>query len=371
MKKILIVTTVGGFVTKFEQNNLDILNELGYEIHYAANFSNTIYEIDYEALERRNVIIHDLPIEKSVTKAASHRRNIKLLTKLIDDLGITVVHCHTPVGGVLARFAARKSNSKPYVIYTAHGFHFYKGCPIANRIYYPVEKYMARFTDCLVTINEEDYEKAGKFRKNLKVVKIPGVGLDTEVFTPATEANEHEGYRLVTIGEINRNKNHEVVIKALKLLGDTKISYTIYGKGDRIEYLKKMVDEYGLNEQVEFAGYCNNPQEVLKETDVFVFPSIREGLGMAALEALACGVPVVGLDNRGTREYLRDGKNGLVCKRNDAKEFAYNIRKACYGIDFDREKAKLVARDTALKFQIKNTEEIMRNVYGGIENRGQ
>lgn len=371
MKKILIVTTVGGFVTKFEQNNLDILNELGYEIHYAANFSNTIYEIDYEALERKNVIIHDMPIEKSVTKVASHRRNIKLLAKLIDDLGITVVHCHTPVGGVLARLAARKSSSKPYVIYTAHGFHFYTGCPMGNRIYYPVEKYMAKFTDCLVTINEEDYIRAGKFRKNLKVVKIPGVGLDTEVYTPTTEKKKHEGYRLVTIGEINKNKNQEVVIRALALLKDSNISYTIYGKGDRIDYLKTLVDKLGLREQVEFAGYCNEPREVLRETDVFIFPSIREGLGMAALEALACGVPVVGLDNRGTREYLRDGENGLVCKRNDAKEFAYNIRRACYGVDFDREKAKLVARDTALEFQIKNTEEIMRNVYGGIENRGQ
>ena len=370
MKKILIVTTVGGFVTKFEQNNLDILSELGYEIHYAANFSNTIYEIDYDALECRNVIIHNLPIEKSVTKFASHRSNIKILTKLIDDIGITVVHCHTPVGGVLARLAARKSNSKPYVIYTAHGFHFYKGCPLANHIYYPVEKYMAKFTDCLVTINEEDYVRAGKFRKNLKVVKIPGVGLNIEAFTPG-DVKIHEGFRLVTIGEINKNKNHEVVIRALALLKDSNINYTIYGKGDRIDYLKKLVNEYGLDEQVVFAGYCNEPQTVLRETDVFVFPSIREGLGMAALEALACGVPVIGLDNRGTREYLRDGENGLVCKRNDAKEFAYNIRRVCYGIDFDREKAKLVARDTALRFQVKNTEDVMRTVYGGIENKGQ
>lgn len=369
MRRVLIVATVGGFVTQFEQNNLDILRELGYEIHYAANFSNTIYEIDYEALKKRNVIIHDLPIEKEVKKLSSHRRNIKELAKLIDELDIYLVHCHTPVGSVIGRMAARKSKRRPYVIYTAHGFHFYKGCPLSNKIFYPVERFLSRYTDCLVTINEEDYKAARKFRKKLKVVKIPGVGVDTDRFVPLeTERNEQE-FNLITIGEINRNKNHEVVLRALSLIKDRNIRYTIYGKGELTEYLNGLIKNLGLEDRVVIKGYCLKPEDVLPTADAFVFPSIREGLGMAALEAMSCGIPVIALDNRGTREYMRDGVNGFVCKVNTPEAFASAIIRIDDNMYFDRKVVSVEARNTAKKFSVSNTGKIMRSVYEGVKRK--
>lgn len=380
MKRILIVTTVGGFVTQFEKNNLKILNEMGYEIHYASNFSNNIYDIDYDTLETEKVHIHELDMDKSVKNVSSHLRNIKELTRLINELGIDVVHCHTPVGSVLARMAARKAIRRPYVIYTAHGFHFYKGAPLGNRIYYPIERMMSRYTDCLITINEEDYVAANKFSSHnrLKVVKIPGVGLDTERFRAEKslrnsirqdECISDDKIHLVTIGEINNNKNLAIVVKALAKINNPSIHYSIWGRGPGIEKLKKQIEALKLQNQVHIMGYCERPERVLQGADVFVFPSLREGLGMAALEALACEVPVIAMDNRGTREYMQDGYNGFVCMNNSEDEFADKILQM---YDIFRNKPEQVdifrknCRETGLNFQIANTGKIMRNVYGDI-----
>ena len=380
MKKILIVTTVGGFVTQFERNNLTILNEMNYEIHYASNFSNNIYNINYDMLKTENVHIHELDMDKSVKNISSHVRNIKEITRLINEFEIDVVHCHTPVGSVLARMAARKAVRRPYVIYTAHGFHFYKGAPLGNKIYYPIERMMSRYTDCLITINEEDYVAANKFSSHnrLKVVKIPGVGLDTERFRAEKslrnsirqdECISDDKFHLVTIGEINNNKNLAIVVKALAKINNPSIHYSIWGRGPGIEKLKKQIEALKLQNQVHIMGYCERPERVLQGADVFVFPSLREGLGMAALEALACEVPVIAMDNRGTREYMQDGYNGFVCINNSEEEFADKIQQM---YDMFRNKPEKLdifrrnCRETALRFQIANTGKIMRDVYGDI-----
>ncbi len=380
MKKILIVTTVGGFVTQFERNNLKILNEMNYEIHYASNFSNNIYDIKYDILKAENVHIHELDMDKSVKNISSHIRNIKALTRLINELKIDVVHCHTPVGSVLARMASRKAVRKPYVIYTAHGFHFYKGAPLGNKIYYPVERMMSKYTDCLITINEEDYMAAGKFssHKKIKVIKIPGVGLDVERFRPENPLRNEarlecgitdEIFHLVTIGEINDNKNLSVVVKALAKINNPSIHYSIWGRGPGIDKLKKLIEDLKLQNQVHLRGYCERPECILQGADVFVFPSLREGLGMAALEALACEIPVIAMDNRGTREYMQDGYNGFVCENNNVDEFADKILKM-YDIFLNNPRQMEVfrknSRETGLRFRIDNTEKIMRDVYGNI-----
>lgn len=378
--KILIVTTVGGFVTQFEKNNLTILNEMNYEIHYASNFTNNIYDIDYNALKSENVHIHELDMDKSVKNISSHIRNIKVLTNLIDELEIDVVHCHTPVGSVLARMAAHKSQKKPYVIYTAHGFHFYKGAPLGNKIFYPIERVMSAYTNCLITINEEDYQIASKFSKNkkLKVVKIPGVGLDINRFKPQSEIRDNirqseniasNCFHLITIGEINDNKNIEVVIKALAKINNTSIKYSIWGRGPGVERTKQLIQDLKLQEQVSLRGYCERPEQLLQSADTFVFPSLREGLGMAALEALASGVPVIAMDNRGTREYMQDGYNGFVCMNNSVNEFADKILQMYDIFRNQPDKLEIFKKnsvETGNRFQIANTDKIMRGVYGSI-----
>lgn len=378
----MIVATVGGFLSQFEMNNVKILQEKGYEVHYAANLSNGMYRINFEELKKKNIVLHNLDIEKNPLKIQKHWEIYIQLKSMIEELQIDLVHCHTPVGGVLARLAAHFAKRKVYVIYTAHGFHFYKGAPLKNWVYYPVEKIMARMTDCLVTINQEDLKRASRFtyKKNGYAVQIPGIGIDTERFYPQPALKEkirqelnlpEEAFHLITIGEINKNKNLEVVIRALSKLQNPNIYYSIYGRGKSVEYIENVIKECGLEKNVRCLGYCNVPERILQSADMFLFPSIREGLGMAALEALACGVPVTALDNRGTREYMKNGINGYVCYKNTPEEFAEKIGRA-YQIYQNREFTK-VFKETYVtdvkQFKTCETEKVMRNVYEYAEGR--
>lgn len=365
MRKVLFVATVGGFVSQFEMNDVRLLQDKECEIHYASNFDNNVYYLDEKIYERNHIKKHNVSMSKNPFSISKNYKAYRDIKRIIDSEDICLVHCHTPVGGVIARMAAARSKSKPKVIYTAHGFHFYKGAPLVNWcIYYPVEKLMARYTDTIVTINEEDYQRACgfKLRPDGKVYKIPGVGIDLARYN--NYGIWGNGFRIVSISEINKNKNHKVVIKAINKLvkQGEKVYYDIYGKGSNEEFLQKYIDKLGVGDYVKLKGYIEKPEEVLKSADCFAFPSIREGLGMSALEAMACGLPVIARENRGTKEYMVNGHNGIVCRTDDAKEYAKAILKLKNSVE-TRKTMGRNARETVKKFSVAHTEVIMRQVY--------
>lgn len=390
--QVLFVATVGGFVPQFEMNDVKILNELGCRIHYAANFDHNMYSYNEKIFDEYGINRHHVNLAKSPFRFIKNIRAYKEIKKIIEREKINIIHCHTPVGGLLARLAADQSSRKPKVIYTAHGFHFYKGAPLWNWcVYYPVEKFLARKTDVIITINEEDYCNAKKFtlRKNGRVYKIPGVGLNLNRFqsvivkedyiknknSASKEIKNNElqknrnceknRFDIVTIGELNKNKNHQVVIRAIKQLNRDDIYYTIYGRGKNKEKLEVLIKSLDLEKYVQLKGYTLEPERVLEQADCFAFPSVREGLGMAALEALACKVPVISSDNRGTREYMKNGYNGVVCFSNNPNEYA----KAIEDLAASEEKRVLMGENgkiTAEKYGIKSTEDVMRLIYGTL-----
>ena len=374
MKKALIIATIGGFVPKFEMNDVRLLIEKGYEIHYASDFKNPVYDMDIKKLENMGMRLHQISIHKSPIHIG---RNIKAyfkLKKIIDRENISLIHCHNPIGGVVGRLAAGRSKCKPYVFYTAHGFHFYKGAPKKNWIfYYNVERFLAHYTDTLITINGEDCArgKSFKLKKGGRVKRIHGVGVDMEKFKKYDGAYYTERkklsipkncFHIVTVAELNKNKNHRVVIEALAALKDEEIYYTICGKGREEKNLSSLIKKHHLDGHVHLMGYRDDVADILQSADIFAFPSIREGLGIAAVEALATGVPVIAADNRGTREYMKDGINGIVCYGNTAEEFEAAIKKIKENKE-KRAEMSLSCRASVKKFAIGETEKIMRQVY--------
>ena len=319
------------------------------------------------------------------------------MIKIIDENDIDIVHCHNPMGGVAARIAARAGKRKPKVIYTAHGFHFYKGAPIMNwLLFYTAERFLARYTDIIVTINREDYIRAKKFRlkKNGEVYLIHSVGVDKEKFAPRPELRETkraelgipaDAFHIVTAAELNENKNQKVVIEAVAAIvnkyetsagNDNKhntnyagksnrtynIYYTICGKGPNEDDLRELIKAYGLENNVSLLGYRTDMDEILQTADVFAFPSIREGLGVAAIEALMCNVPLIAADNRGTREYASDGNNGIVCRYDAVDEFEEAIE-LLYGNTAYRKRMADRCRESVKKFTIEEVEKTMTKVY--------
>lgn len=375
MKKILYVTTTSGFLPQFERNDVRIIQQMGYEVHYASNFTNQMYTFDENELKKDGIILHHIDIEKKPTRIFRELRAVRQLKRIIEEENISIVHCHNPMGGVCARIAAHYSSNKPYVIYTGHGLHFYKGAPMASwMFFYPVEKLMARMTDVIVTINREDYDTVKnrfKLRKGGYVELIPGVGLDMDRFAARPELSERVreelhipqgAFHIVTAAELNANKNQQTVIEAVAGLPQKDIYYSICGRGADEEKLRVLINRLGLSDRVRLIGFRTDMERVLQSADVFAFPSVREGLGMAAVEALACGVPVICADNRGTREYVRDGVNGIVCSDNSVPQMKAAVLKMYSDIEYRRKLAG-ECRSSVSRFGIHNTMKIMSNVY--------
>jgi len=362
MRKALIVATIGGFLPVSEINNARLLQELGFEVHYAANMKNRIYEYDEQKLIDEGFILHHVEFSKNPFHFKRLIESIQEVKEIIKEFKIEVVHCHTPVGGVVGRLSSwLVEENRPKVVYTAHGFHFYKGAPFLNwLLYYPVEYFLSGITDCLVTINEEDFQRAQKMHAK-QVIHIPGVGIDLKRFSPKKK-EVHNNFYIISMGELNKNKNHSTVIKALALLRDNSIQYEIYGNGPDWDGLQKMIKDYQLEKQVFLRGFEIEIEKKLVDADCCIFPSYREGLGLAALEAMACGIPLIVSDNRGTREYMRHNINGLVCDPDDVEGFARAIVAIKSNPTFADSMAE-EALQTVQAFSVEKSIRIMRALY--------
>ncbi len=234
-------------------------------------------------------------------------------------------------------------------------------------------------TDMIITINREDYVRAGRFhlRKNGSVEWIHGVGVDSERFSPRPRLREQKrrelgipehSFHIVTAAELNANKNQKVIIEALAALTDDEIYYSICGKGDNAENLERLILEYRLERRVRLLGYRRDMEEILQTADCFAFPSIREGLGIAAVEALCCGVPLIASDNRGTREYARDGYNSIVCRADQAADFIEAIHK----LYSDGEHRRLLSshcREASESFGKEAVGKVMERIYENVDRR--
>ena len=374
MTKVLIVTTVGGFLPQFEMNDVRILQEYVAQVHYASNFRNSIYKLDQKSLSEQGIICHPISIEKSPFHIRPNFRAFRQLRKIIDEENIQIVHCHNPTGGVLARLAAVTSHCRPRVIYTAHGLHFYRGAKLRNwLLYYPVERLLAHLTDCLITINKEDHDRAEKFHLKTggTVRQIHGVGVNLDKFDIRRDLRDtvrsklrvpEDAFHIVTAAELNENKDQSTVIEAIAQLDDPNVYYSICGKGPLADQLKKRIRRHNLQGRVRLLGYCSHMKTILQSADCFAFPSKREGLGIAAVEALACGVPVIAADNRGTREYMIDGVNGIVCPPGSTDAFAGAISRLKSDKALRMQMAEK-CRESIVHFGISDTEMRMRAIY--------
>ena len=318
MKKCLMIANVVSMFAHFELDTFRILQEAGYEVHVAAGPSIAGEEREAEVRES-GAVFHKLPVIRSPFKA-DNVKAYRMLVNLMKEKQFDFVHCHTPMGGVLGRLAARRTKM-PYVIYTAHGFHMYKGAPLKNWLfYYPVEKWMAKKTDVLITITSEDYRLAQKKLRARHVVYVPGVGIDCAYYGKAKD-NRQETRRalgirddevlLLSVGELIENKNHAVVLRALGAMDIKGLRYCIAGVGDKKIPLMKQAKELGIAQHVKLLGYRTDVRDLLGAADVYLLPSRREGLNASMMEAMAAGLPCICTDTRGNDDLIAENQGGF------------------------------------------------------------
>ncbi len=370
MKKALLVTTVSGFVPQFEMNNVRILQDMGYEVHYASNYNMPSYGDDNSRLDGTGIIRHQVDFERSpftLKNIAAYRQ----LKKVMEEEHFDLVHCHTPMGGALARIAAHRTGTKP-VIYTAHGFHFYKGAPILNWLcYYPVEKILSRYTDVQICINQEDYERAKKKFYAKKIVLIPGVGIDVkriqDVAVDCEKKRKELGLAqdqkvLLLVGEMTKNKNHRLLIEAVQKFHDDKVTAVFCGHGKEEQNLRELAKKLHIEQQIRFLGYRKDVLEIYQIADVFVFPSLREGLSVAVMEAMASGKAVVCSDIRGNRDLIVDNLGGKLVKGYNSNDYAEVIEKLLNDKE-KREQCGQYNRSAVQNFGRDKVLQIMKKVY--------
>lgn len=375
-KKALMLASVASMIEQFNLPNIELLQSLGYQVDVVTDFTNPGNITDDRSkhlmkhLGDMGVQTIDVAIPRSLNPKLiiSAYKKVKTLVK---SEHYDIIHCHSPIGGAIARLAAkseRKMGTK--VIYTAHGFHFYSGAPLKNwLLFYPAEKLLSRYTDILITINKEDYRRAKEKFNSLHTVYVHGIGVDLSKFGSDTRGSlirnefgiSDSDVMLLSVGELNSNKNHEVVIRALTKLSDNPY-YVIVGKGKGKDYLSKLIEELGVKDRVILTGFRDDVSDFYDAADAFVFPSYREGLSVSLMEAMASGLPVACSEIRGNVDLI-DSDGGFYFDPGNVESTAEAITLLLHS---DLNKLSEHNLKKINDFSIDTVSEEMRSIYSSI-----
>lgn len=366
--KILFIAHMDSHIACFHQPFLKWFQEQGFIVHVASNQIEQAGTIKY----------YDQKFQVDLQKSPYSLKNIKAykqLKKIMLDNKYDLVHVHTPMGSIIGRLAAKATNTKP-VIYTAHGFHFYRGASFINwLLYYRIEKLFSRITNEIIVINDEDYNIAKKrFNRVCKITKVHGVGVDLKHYYPQTpeviETNRQnlglskDDFILTYIGRLAKDKNQTFMIKVMKDLVKINKNFKLLlvGLGNKNLY-QKLINKYNLNDNVFLLGFREDINDIINLSDIIVSSSLHEGLPRNIMEGMACGKPVIATSVRGHTDLIIDNVNGYLFKVNDHKGFEervlylYNhedVRK-----EFGERSLKMVE-----KYNLEHVLEEMKAVYG-------
>lgn len=377
MKKALIVASTSGFVKGFLLSDAHMLQELGYEVHCAANHKAMVTFKAEELFPQHNIIFHQVDFPPNRPLSSETVRAGKQYLEIVKNTEFDIIHCHSPIVGAVVRLLGvryRKNGGK--IIYTTHGLAFSKNSGWKSKILYgSVEWLCAKLCDKVITINHDDYAMMKKLSSK-NTVYINGVGVDTEKFHNVNI--NRDKYRekigispnqkmVLTVGEISRRKNQKVIVEALSKL-DNSYVFVICGKvmTESIIYNELIEAAKRLQVNVLFLGFRSDIPEILKCADVFVLPSLREGLCFAGVEALASGIPVVGSNVKGIKDFIVEGETGYLSDPLDAETFAIKIKLAS-----NYEQRKLMERkcvEKAEEFSVAVSHTQMEAIYREVLN---
>lgn len=369
--KILFVTTISDTVNAFLIPHIKWLIDHGNEVGVAFN---TIQEVNPE-LVSLGCKVHPINFQRNPLKKENLAAYKEIKRTMIDE-GYSLVHVHTPVASFLTRLACRNIDNVQ-VLYTAHGFHFFKGAPKKNwALYYTLEKVVARWTDGIITMNEEDYHSAKrlKLRTTNAIYKIHGIGLDLNKFRPQTVETKvqlrreygygTEEYILIYVGELSYRKNQDLLIESVSRIKEDipQIKLLLVGDGERMNEYKEMVSRLGVEKNVELLGYRTDVHQLMTISDVAISTSRQEGLPVNVMEAMATGLPLIVTDCRGNRDLVDSGENGFVVGVNDVNACANSIVNLYHSIELRNEFAGK-NREYIQKYSLNQVLNEMKEIY--------
>jgi len=380
-KKVLMLAAKANMIQQFNHRNIGILQGLGYEVHVATNmvdFGSMSSEEDERFKQwmiNHDVIAHQIDFERRMGSLKGNLRSIKQLRRLFQQYDFTFTHVYSPLGSILGRLVAKQF--KVPTIYTAHGFHFFKGGPKSGwLVFYPLEWLFSFITDTLITINDEDYTLAKKHMHAKHIVKINGIGVDVEKAWRVTDEEKQEARKRVrqelnipedaflisSVGELSDRKNHRVVLQALKEMTPEQrqnIYYIIAGTGANGAMLNELAESFDFGEHFKLLGYRSDVHDINYASDISIFPSFQEGLGVAGLEAVVAGLYIIGSNIRGIRDYILNKSIGKTFPPSDPNILAAIIfEKSKYNY-----KKNTIDNDELINFDKRKVDYEMKKIY--------
>ncbi|MCI8383985.1 MAG: glycosyltransferase family 4 protein [Clostridia bacterium] len=366
MKKVLFTATVDSHIKHFHLPYLQWFHSQGYEVHVATNGKEEIPYVDVK---------HQISFERNPIKI-NNIKAIKNLKQLINREKFDLIHCHTPMGGVVTRLASMEAREKYHVkvIYTAHGFHFFKGASLINWIlYYPIEKILSKVTDCLITINEEDYQLAKKRLKAKQTKLVPGVGVDQKKFDfemiekEKRELREEFGisekdFVIIYPAELSKRKNQGMLLKVIETLkkqGYQNIKVLLPGLDSMNQIYQKQAKELKIEEEVKFLGYRTDIHKLMKISNLAVSTAKQEGLPVNLIEAIFSGLPIVATNCRGNRDVIRNQPNSFLVEIGDVLNMAEKIKQVIKNQD-------ILKSNINNAYELKQVQKEMEKIYLGM-----
>ncbi len=351
MRVLVVTNRVKTYALGFE-NTFDPLIKQGHEIIWAADFSKFIGDKSIIPCSMEQIDIDSNPFNPTNWKAYQQ------ICGIIKKHNIEAIQCSTPIGGTLARLAGKRTGVKP-IIYAAHGFLYFKGAPLINRTLYKwEEQWLAHYTDVMITITEEDYQAAQslRLRSGRKPYLIHGAGINIGIQVKVDREEKRksigiptDAFLIASAGDLNKNKNTEVMVRALKELDDPSVHYIACGVGAEEANLRNLAKKLGVDNRFHLLGYRTDMPELMAVSDAFVMMSFREGLPRSLMEAMDLGLPCIGSDTRGIRDLI-DPEGGYICNPRKPVEFAEAIKKLricdCKSMgEHNKEKVKGFSKD--------------------------
>ena len=371
-KKVAFVATFGDFFTSFELSNINIYKKNNYDVYCISNFQVEKYNKHKNQLITLEIKLININFKRTPFNFDTIK-NYRYLKKILKSYKFDIIDCHNAVCGVLVRRALKRDKNIK-IVYTPHGFFFYKNAGfIKNILFKQIEKHYAKYTDLLVCINNEDYNNALKFKVRGNVIYVPGVGVDIDKINMIPPYDIKSEYNIssnkkiiITVGELIPRKNHMIVLEAIKEINEDFV-YVIVGQGDLMPELKKVVKQNNLEAKVLFVGYKEKETVIgfLKSSDIFILPSFQEGLSVALMEAMACSLPCIVSNIRGNVDLITNNYNGYIFNPNDSQELSNKLKLLLK----NDEKLKSMGVTNKMLIQnnsIKKVEQVMEQAYNKI-----
>jgi glycosyltransferase involved in cell wall biosynthesis len=364
-KKIMMIATTDNMIWQFLIPHIKHLQSFGNTVECVC--AKTGFWFD-ELKDKFGFTMHEIDFARSPFKLQNFKA-YKKLKELQKQQRFDLVYCQQPVGGLMGRLIGKKF--KLPVIYVAHGFHFLKGnSALKNFVFKTIEKKLAKSTDVLITINEEDYQASKEWKAKYKF-KIAGIGFDNNKYDNAHFDKEQfkkslglkDEFVVLTVAEFIKRKNYETSLKTIAELKQQNIKYLICGRGVLEEEIKQQIKDLGIEDKVVILGYRKDINKIMQISDAFLLPSYQEGLCLSIIEALNFGLPIVTSNVRGCKD-LVDG-NGFVGEKNDYGYYANAIRQLIDDKDLYNsmsDKSKLMAPEYSIENVKKELEDIYKNL---------